>query len=296
MKQSIFRFTQDATIPLNDQMHAFLTHPALEAFYDYLKVDKGNPFARFKDFNQKYNLREIKDKNGDMTIIPEQCIQTNPYILDAQQVRSQLYQCLTQLGFFSSFESRLDNPSHLVVLGGPLLSNKERMEFAKTIDTDSISFIYALGCKREILELERQVCPSLAKTEFESLCECVETTFNITEFIDMNPQIRKYPYKEKEIFVLSAPSSKKDYRADTLDTLHYFEKISHVHKDSQILFITHPGLVNGHGLTIYQWAKNLPFQVDVIGCQKESTEANYSIARMCQYMIRILRQICKENL
>lgn len=134
-----------------------------------------------------------------------------------------------------------ESMDYVLPLGGARLTNYTRPQMAKQIldlNENRATKIVALTGKRPIDEIEisflKEYAP-MAKTEYEAMCGGIEKVFEIekcdyletkyvTNNINLQWSIREYTGRKRgnDIFVLAAPSSEPDRRANSYDTFLFF--------------------------------------------------------------------------
>ena len=146
-------------------------------------------------------------------------------------------------------------PDYILPLGGARMANLDRCVTAHEVCMKyqgEIIPVIALTGMRPINDIERasleQYAPD-AKTEYEAMCGGMTKAFGLMkssyeERINTNDNInlcwaeRKYCNDQRQIHILSAPSSDPEKRANSMDTFEFFLERYKIEPESKILLVT----------------------------------------------------------
>lgn len=178
-------------------------------------------------------------------------------------------------------------PNYILPLGGGRMSNLIRPMGAKAMSDKFMNekhSIIALGGMRPLNDIERPYSDRYApgaKTEYDAICAGMEQAFgleghqykeetHIEENVNLCSAIRKY--RGTDIYVVAAPSTNPERRANSMDTFEYFMEQFDVKKGDRILLVTSCIYVPFQFLKFMKIALEKELIIDCVGAPFDNEE------------------------
>lgn len=181
----------------------------------------------------------------------------------------------------------LITPNYILPLGGGRMSNLIRPMGAKAMSDKFMNekhSIIALGGMRPLNDIERpysdRYAPA-ANTEYDAICAGMEQAFgleghqykeeiHVEENVNLCSAIRKY--RGTDIYVVAAPSTNPERRANSMDTFEYFMDRFDVKKGDRILLVTSCIYVPFQFLKFMKIALEKELIIDCVGAPFDNEE------------------------
>ena len=298
---------------LKTQMNQFLKQEALADLFSLLHTSReriGNDYNGRVGANGHVRETQVMEPSGTL-----------------KPLQKQLYPLFAELGFFHINTPLAAEHSRLLILGGAMNVCFTRTQFAVQWLTPSTRSVDGLSCYRPINPKEREksvVCSSY-ETEFGVLADAFSSTFQLSaggyqDYFEGDRNlnriscIREYTDQKNgcTFRVYAAPSTQPELRrADTGDTLSFYLEESGIqakpdagycdYQPETLLVITSNRYCNRQFLQLsyYLLEKNLPLDLDVIGCipdREVVTAETYDPFQYLQDLISILDWIGRFGL
>ena len=266
---------------LNNQFNSFMHSSVLDNYLNILDIDNTDIEDIYNQL-ETYNTRKGKDGQ----IRESQLAPLNELLEDN---RDKLFPLYEDFGLVSINKTRLDNYTHIALLGGSANSNFDKTIAACRFITDDVEDISALSCYRPLPPTETKNLTRERKGDYETEFGSFDTAFKrLFQIAEKEDEVRQYDFPRnmnyaqriktytdnsgRQYRIFASPSSKSDERAGTYDTcVHYTNNLPY-DKQVNVLIITNNQYCN------YQFIpfvvalfrsnhKNVNF--DIVGCSDD---------------------------
>ncbi len=212
------------------------------------KIDKKMPLKALieylNDFVEIWDYRKIQANGGERwNIYDDEFVEKNS---------SNIMNAVKKLGL-KDITDPIISPDYILPLGGARMTNLIRPQYAKVIsDRNSLRkhCVVALGGMRPINNIEKEAINTYAPnavTEYDAICAGLEQAFLLdqgkhneesyeNDNVNLSWAIRNYD--GTDCYVVAAPSTSPNRRANSMDTFEFFLNKFDVKKGEKVLLVT----------------------------------------------------------
>lgn len=226
-----------------------------EAFHKLVKLFGGTVLTSeplkeqiryYNQFSDVWDYRKKKANGGERWMVQEDTFLSEHKMF--------IMENMSLLGLRDVVEPN-NRPDYILPLGGARMANLDRCMTAHEVcmryQEENIPVV-ALTGMRPINDIERasleQYAPD-AQTEYDAMCGGMTKAFELMkssyeERINTNDNVnlawaeRQYCNDQRQIHILSAPSSDPERRANSMDTFEFFLERYKIEPESRILLVT----------------------------------------------------------
>lgn len=287
---------------MDDQLENFLNSDGFHRYLEILGICYSRSRKRLLEELRKFDTRN----KGNGQAAEAQYARTLETLEDN---KDELFHIFEELGWISINETIMDNPDHLLILGGSFSATYDRTAAAKRYYGSSLKSINALSCYRPISpnEITKAKENGLLKTfnsnketefgvfydAFVDLFDLGKAVFNDAFVSDRNlnklNNVRTILGSDGKLYrIYASPASENNSRPSTYDTYIHFLKDNNQEEDMKLLALTNNRYCNMQalqlGCAVIQMSQvNHRIDADVVGISTGSDLATIKEYSPSQY-------------